>query len=201
MAKFLKNESIASKRRMHIYVFDNSGNPAPLATDFTGAGACQIDNGSGWVNRSGSIANNGVDGDWVYTATQAELNVDASEFAVKLHLGGFKDAIQTAAIFDVADFQANLATAANLATVLTDLAVMQGDVTTILSDLGTLLSSSASILTNTDNCVKAAYGRWKIIGTQLLLYDIDNTTVIKTYNLKDAAGNPTNTSIFERMPT
>lgn len=200
MAKFLKNEPLASKRRMHIYVYDNSGNPAPLATDFTGAGACQIDNGSGWTNRAGTITNSGVDGDWVYVATQAELNTDVSEFAVKLHLTGIKDAIQTAAVFDVADFQANLATAANLATVLADLAVMQGDVTTMLSDLASLLSSSALILTDTGNLVKAAYGRWKISGTQLLLYDIDNTTVIKTYNLKDASGNPTNTTIFERSP-
>jgi hypothetical protein len=45
-----------------------------------------------------------------------------------------------------------------------------------------------------------ANGRWKInTGTNTLtLYMLDGTTVYKTFNLKDASGNPTTTNVFER---
>ena len=47
---------------------------------------------------------------------------------------------------------------------------------------------------------QAAIGRWKIVGTQLLLYEDDGVTVFKTYDLKDADGNPSATRVFERDP-
>jgi len=47
---------------------------------------------------------------------------------------------------------------------------------------------------------QAALGRWKIIGTQLFLYEDDGLTIFKTYNLKDAGGLPTNITVFERDP-
>jgi len=47
---------------------------------------------------------------------------------------------------------------------------------------------------------QAALGRWRIIGTQLNLYEDDGVTVFKTYDLKDADGNPSNTRVFERDP-
>lgn len=47
---------------------------------------------------------------------------------------------------------------------------------------------------------QATLGRWRIIATQLLLYEEDGTTVFKTFDLKDAAGLPTITQIFERDP-
>ena len=47
---------------------------------------------------------------------------------------------------------------------------------------------------------QAALGRWKIIGTQLLLYEDDGVSVFKTFDLKDADGNPSNTRVFERDP-
>lgn len=48
-------------------------------------------------------------------------------------------------------------------------------------------------------------GRWKIFtsggdANRLVLYDTDGTTVLQKWDLKDAAGAPTTTSLFERVP-
>lgn len=47
---------------------------------------------------------------------------------------------------------------------------------------------------------QASMGRWKVVGTQLLIYADDGTTVFKTFDLKDADGNPSATRVFERDP-
>jgi hypothetical protein len=47
---------------------------------------------------------------------------------------------------------------------------------------------------------QVAFGRWKISGNQLVLYRPDNTTVLKTFNLKDDTGAASMTRIFERVP-
>ncbi len=47
---------------------------------------------------------------------------------------------------------------------------------------------------------KIETGRWAIVGTQMLFYDDDGTTVLYTYNLKDEDGYPSISSIFERTP-
>lgn len=46
---------------------------------------------------------------------------------------------------------------------------------------------------------KIETGRWKIVGNQMLFYDDDGLTVLYTFNLKDAAGSPTMTNVFERV--
>ena len=43
-------------------------------------------------------------------------------------------------------------------------------------------------------------GRWKIVGNQMVIYESDGTTVLKAFDLKDSAGNPTETEPFERVP-
>lgn len=43
-------------------------------------------------------------------------------------------------------------------------------------------------------------GRWEIVGTQLIMYEADGTTVLRTFNLFDEAGQPTNTNILRREP-
>ena len=43
--------------------------------------------------------------------------------------------------------------------------------------------------------------RWKIENNQLLIYDDDNATVIRRYNLYDKEGNPTEVSVYDRIPT
>ena len=47
---------------------------------------------------------------------------------------------------------------------------------------------------------QAALGRWKIEGTTLRLYEEDGTTVFKEFALKDSAGNPSGTVVFEKDP-
>lgn len=47
---------------------------------------------------------------------------------------------------------------------------------------------------------QATLGRWRIVGTQLLLYQDDGTTVFRTFDLKDVSGSPSVTQIFERDP-
>ena len=47
---------------------------------------------------------------------------------------------------------------------------------------------------------KVEEGRWKIVGNQLIIYDSNGTTPLKTFNLKDANGNPTQTNVLERTP-
>lgn len=47
---------------------------------------------------------------------------------------------------------------------------------------------------------QAALGRWKIVGTQLIIYEDDGTTPFKTFNLLDTGGLPSVSSVFERTP-
>lgn len=51
-----------------------------------------------------------------------------------------------------------------------------------------------------DEIRQSAFGRWKIDGTQLKVYVEDGVSVLKTFDLKDADGNPSATRIFERDP-
>jgi len=43
-------------------------------------------------------------------------------------------------------------------------------------------------------------GRWKILDNQMIFYDTDGETPIRTFDLKDKAGNAANESIYERIP-
>ena len=46
---------------------------------------------------------------------------------------------------------------------------------------------------------KILEGRWKVEGTQLLFYERDGTTVLRTFALRDETGSPSITRIFERL--
>ena len=48
---------------------------------------------------------------------------------------------------------------------------------------------------------KIESNRWKIVGNQLVIYDDDGVTPLLTFDLKNKAGNPTDTSPYERVPT
>ena len=47
---------------------------------------------------------------------------------------------------------------------------------------------------------KVHSNRWRILGTQLLEYDDDGTTILNTFDLKDTGGSPTSTDVVERDP-
>jgi hypothetical protein len=42
--------------------------------------------------------------------------------------------------------------------------------------------------------------KWKIVSNQMIIYDDDGTTPLFTFDLKDASGNPSMTSVVERIP-
>lgn len=46
---------------------------------------------------------------------------------------------------------------------------------------------------------KMNYGRWKIVGTQMIFYSDDNVTEISRFNLFDDLGAASNDSVFERV--
>lgn len=43
------------------------------------------------------------------------------------------------------------------------------------------------------------YGRWKIVGNQMIFYKEDNSTVVATYNLFDDLGAPSMDAVFDRV--
>lgn len=43
------------------------------------------------------------------------------------------------------------------------------------------------------------FGRWKIVGNQMLFYKDDNATLIATFNLYDDLGAPSMDAVFERV--
>ena len=43
-------------------------------------------------------------------------------------------------------------------------------------------------------------GRWKMAGNQLIFYDADGSTPLRTFDLKDKQGQPTETAPYERVP-
>lgn len=62
----------------------------------------------------------------------------------------------------------------------------------------TVLGSSAELISR---LIKHAENRWKIDNNQLTIYDDDGVTPLYVFDLKDASGNPTESSPFERVPT
>lgn len=42
------------------------------------------------------------------------------------------------------------------------------------------------------------YGRWRIVGNQMVFYKEDNSTEVARFDLYDDAGNPTMDAVFER---
>lgn len=47
---------------------------------------------------------------------------------------------------------------------------------------------------------KIEQGRWKIHNNQMIFYDTNGYTPIRTFNLKNSSGNPTMSDVFERIP-
>ena len=47
---------------------------------------------------------------------------------------------------------------------------------------------------------KIEEGRWKIVNNQMVIYDDNGTTPLRTFDLFDANGDPSSTSVFERVP-
>lgn len=82
MTTWRKNEATAERRRCTLLVSSLAdGAWAPAATDLTGLVFVRLGNAS-WVVGSGTPTNTGIDGHWIYEATQAETDIDANELEV-----------------------------------------------------------------------------------------------------------------------
>jgi hypothetical protein len=66
--------------------------------------------------------------------------------------------------------------------------------------LSTVQSTLTLVQTDVEIIRKVETGRWKIVANQMIFYDDDETTPILTFDLKDDAGLPSMTTVFERDP-
>jgi hypothetical protein len=64
----------------------------------------------------------------------------------------------------------------------------------------TAATQATAAATGVDDIKKVQFGRWKIDGTQLVLYESDDVTELMRFNLFDNTGSPSATRIFERVP-
>lgn len=53
--------------------------------------------------------------------------------------------------------------------------------------------------TDIQRLIDIQYGRWKIVGNQMIFYKEDNSTVVATYNLFDDLGAPSMDAVFDRV--
>ena len=97
-----------------------------------------------------------------------------------------------AAIFSRVGAPAGASIAADVAAIQTKLGSPAGaSVSADIAVLNTLLTTCRKILTN----------KWQIVSAQLIIFDDDNTTAFKTFNLfDDTYITPSSTRIFMRVP-
>lgn len=69
----------------------------------------------------------------------------------------------------------------------------------VKTEVVNIAGAIASIATDLAVVKKVETGRWKIENNQMVFYDDDGVTPLLTFDLKDAAGDPSSTSVFERV--
>jgi len=58
--------------------------------------------------------------------------------------------------------------------------------------------SFSKLFSDADITALIEKGNWEIKANQMIFYDVDGITPILTFNLSDAAGNPTETQVYKR---
>lgn len=86
------------------------------------------------------------------------------------------------------------------ASISADIAAVQTAASNAETAAAAAQSSSAAAAADASQVRKVEVNRWKVQGTQLLIYEDNGTTVFKAFDLKDDAGAPSATRIFERVP-
>ncbi len=174
-----QNEATAAARRIPVYLEDDDGEPV-LSLTFSGAEVQLSKNGETWDNADGSLLEVGGSGlgagAYYYQCTVAETDT-VGFLIIKVDKAGAKTYVYTV-----------------------DVTATQNDITAIQDDVSDIASSQAFTAEMVDYLMQAAFGRWKIEGTQLIIYTWTND-VLTTFDLKDENGDPSNTSIFERAPS
>ena len=95
---------------------------------------------------------------------------------------------------------AGVITAAVVATDAIDADALAASAVTEIQSGLVLSADIADINTKLDTLEAVAVGRWRVVGNQLILYQLDGTTPLATFNLLDDSGDPSSTRIFERVP-
>ncbi len=65
-----------------------------------------------------------------------------------------------------------------------------------ISSVSTKIDNMQTII---NNLMDATTGRWEILNNQMIFYRSDNSVLMR-FNLFDKAGNPTETSVYDRVP-
>ena len=95
--------------------------------------------------------------------------------------------------------QTRLGTPAN-ASVSADIAAVQSTASSTLSAASTASSQASAANTAATLARKMATNKAIQTNNQYVVYDDNGTSPLKTFDTKDSSGNPTNTSVFERVP-
>lgn len=78
------------------------------------------------------------------------------------------------------------------------------DIQTLVDRIGVPTSTIAGDLDAVDARVEIVRqtqeGRWRIQNNQLIVYDVDDETPLRTFDLFDENGQPTSTNVYERRP-
>lgn len=81
-----------------------------------------------------------------------------------------------------------------------DIAAVKSDAAAAKTAAQAAQASSATAATDIGILKMIGIGRWRVNGTQLVIYNLDGSTEYMRFDLKDDLGNPSGTRIFERVP-
>jgi hypothetical protein len=74
------------------------------------------------------------------------------------------------------------------------------NINTDFDSVSSAVSSAVTVLNSvTQDIYDMQFGRWHVVGNQMVFYRADNVTEIARFDLKDDAGNPTMDAVFERV--
>lgn len=79
-------------------------------------------------------------------------------------------------------------------------ASVSADIASVQTAASAAQSSSAIASTNTTDMRKMQLNRWKVDNNQLTVYENDQSTVYKVFDLLDENQNPSSLRIYERVP-
>lgn len=76
---------------------------------------------------------------------------------------------------------------------------ISGSIEGLKTDVFALSNDVLTVKSLTQDLYDIQYGRWKIIGNQMIFYKADNVTEVARFDLFDDLGTPTMDAVFERV--
>lgn len=196
-----QSEATAALRRIPIYLVDATDGFTPETgvttptIDISKNGAIQSTGGGSWSEIG--------DGLYYYTATASEidtlgfLNVRVIKSGVSREFAGIAQIVA----FNPYVALALESTSQSLDTKIDAIQADLDDPDQFKADVSALSleATSQSILADLLVVKKIETGRWKIFNNQMVFYDDDEVTPLFTFNLLNAAGDPTSVDVMERI--